>query len=59
LSSKYPHEFDPITVRGVYYKNCLAQAPPGCAGRRDENSFVTPEFIKFFDQFARGGGSLS
>jgi 2,4-dienoyl-CoA reductase-like NADH-dependent reductase (Old Yellow Enzyme family)/thioredoxin reductase len=55
MGSKFTHVFSPIEIRGVYYKNRLEMAPPGCAGLGDERGFVTPEFVSWFSQFARGG----
>ena len=52
---KYSHVFEPIEIRGVYYKNRLAFAPPGCMGAGDANGFVTPYFIECFRPFAKGG----
>lgn len=58
MNSKYPHVFEPIVIRGVYYKNRIALAPPGSAGKCDERGFVTPAFNKWFAQYARGGAAI-
>jgi 2,4-dienoyl-CoA reductase-like NADH-dependent reductase (Old Yellow Enzyme family)/thioredoxin reductase len=58
LNSKYPHVFEPITIRGVYYKNRIELAPPGCGGGGDENGFVTPGFVDYFRPFAEGGAAI-
>jgi 2,4-dienoyl-CoA reductase-like NADH-dependent reductase (Old Yellow Enzyme family)/thioredoxin reductase len=58
MSSKFGHVFDPIEIRGVYYKNRLELAPPGCGGGGDERGFVTPRFVEFFRPFAKGGAAV-
>ena len=58
MNTKYPHVFDPITIRGVYFKNRLELAPPGCGGGGDENGFVTPGVVEYFRPFARGGAAI-
>ena len=55
MSTKYPHVFEPITIRGVTFKNRVELAPPGCLGAGDENGFVTDRFINGFRAFAKGG----
>ena len=30
MKSRYPHVYDPFEIRGVWFKNRLQQAPPGC-----------------------------
>ena len=58
MSTKYPHVFDPITIRGVYYKNRIEFAPPGCGGGGDDRGFATPQFVDYFRPYARGGASI-
>ena len=54
----YEHVFKPIEVRGVYYKNRLGFAPPGCLGAGDDNGFVTPFFVECFRPYAKGGAAV-
>ena len=58
MSSKFKHVFEPIEIRGVYYKNRLEFAPPGCGGGGDERGFVTPRFVEYFRPYARGGAAV-
>ena len=58
MSSKFKHVFSPIEIRGVYYKNRLAFAPPGCGDAGDENGFVTQRFVDYFRPFAKGGAAI-
>ena len=63
MSTKYPHVYDPITIRGVYFKNRIELAPPGCGGGYDESS-LSPfgggplRFVEYFRPFARGGAAI-
>ena len=58
MNTKFKHVFEPIEIRGVYYKNRLQFAPPGCGGGGDENGFVTPRFLEYFRPFAKGGAAI-
>ena len=58
MASKYPHVYDPFTIRGVLFKNRIEQAPPGCFFSGDDNGFVTDDFVAFFRQYARGGVAI-
>ena len=58
MSTKYPHVFDPISIRGVYFKNRVEFAPPGCGGGGDDRGFATPEFVEFFRPYAEGGAAI-
>ena len=58
MKTKFMHVFEPIEIRGVYYKNRLEFAPPGCFGAADENGFVTPLFVERFRPYARGGAAI-
>ena len=58
MSSKFKHVFDPLEIRGVYYKNRLEFAPPGCGGGGDENGWATPRFVDYFRTFAKGGAAI-
>ena len=58
MSSKYQHVFDPISIRGVYYKNRIEFAPPGCGYAGDERGFPTPKFAEYFKPYAKGGASI-
>ena len=58
MSTKYPHVYDPFTIRGVLFKNRLQQAPPGCFFAGDERGFVTEKFVNYFRQYARGGVAI-
>ena len=58
MSTKFKHVYEPIEIRGVYYKNRLAFAPPGCGGGADENGFVTQRFNDYFRPFAKGGAAV-
>ncbi len=55
MINKYKHVFSPVEIRGVYYKNRIELAPPGCACAADERGFVTPYFVNYFKQFAKNG----
>lgn len=55
---KFGSVYTPIEIRGVYYKNRLAFAPPGCMGAGDEKGFVTPYFLECFRPFAKGGAAI-
>ena len=58
MSTKFKHLYEPIEIRGVYYKNRFQLAPPGCGGGGDERGFVTPRFIEYFKPFAKGGAAI-
>ena len=58
MNTKYPHVFKPITIRGVYFKNRVELAPPGCGGGGDDNGFVTPSVVEYFRPFAQGGAAI-
>lgn len=55
IKMNYTNVFKPIEIRGVYYKNRLAFAPPGCMGAGDAKGHVTPYFVECFRPFAKGG----
>ena len=56
--TRYPHVYAPFSIRGVYFKNRLQQAPPGCFFAGDERGFVTDDFVARFRQYARGGVAI-
>ena len=58
MSTKFMHLYEPIEIRGVYYKNRIQFAPPGCGGAGDERGFVTPGFLDYFRPFAKGGAAV-
>lgn len=58
MKTRYPHVFEPITIRGVYYKNRIELAPPGCGGGGTENGFVTPSVVEYFRPYAEGGAAI-
>ena len=58
MSTQYKHLYEPIEIRGVYYKNRIGLAPPGCGGGGDERGFVTPRFLDYFRPFAKGGAAI-
>ena len=58
MSTKFKHVFEPIEVRGVYYKNRLEYAPPGCGFGDDDRGFVSPRFVEYFRPIARGGTAI-
>ena len=58
MSTKFKHVFEPLEIRGVYYKNRIEFAPPGCGGGGDENGYVTPRFVDYFKPYAKGGSSI-
>ena len=58
MSAKYSHVFEPLTIRGVYFKNRIELAPPGCGGGGDDNGFVTPSVVDYFKPFAQGGAAI-
>jgi 2,4-dienoyl-CoA reductase-like NADH-dependent reductase (Old Yellow Enzyme family)/thioredoxin reductase len=49
----YDHVFEPITLKGVEFKNRLQTAPQ--ANMLSPIGLVTPELINFFRNYARGG----
>jgi 2,4-dienoyl-CoA reductase-like NADH-dependent reductase (Old Yellow Enzyme family)/thioredoxin reductase len=51
--NNYEHVFDPITIKGVEFKNRLQTAPQ--ANMLSPLGLVTPELIAFFRNYARGG----
>ncbi len=55
MASEYKHVFEPITIRGVYYKNRVELAPPGCGGGGDANGIPTKAFVEYFRPFAKNG----
>ena len=58
MKNKYPHVYDPFEIRGVWFKNRLQQAPPGCFFAGDDRGFVTDLFVKYFRQYAKGGVAI-
>ncbi len=58
MNAKYPHVFEPITIRGVYFKNRIELAPPGCGGGGSDRGFVTPSVVEYFRPFAEGGAAI-
>ena len=58
MSSKYKHIYEPFEIRGVYYKNRLAFAPPGCGFGDDPRGFVSQRFNDYFRTFAKGGAAV-
>jgi len=58
MSEKFKHVYEPIEIRGVYFKNRLGFAPPGCGHAGDEEGLVTPQFVEYFRPYARGGAAV-
>ena len=56
MGSNYKHVFEPITIRGVDFKNRIVLAPPS-PNLSGEDGLVTKDFVNFFRMFARGGVS--
>jgi len=56
MGSDYKHVFQPITIRGVDFKNRITLAPPS-PNLASEDGLVTKDFVNFFRLFARGGAS--
>ncbi|MCL2391189.1 MAG: FAD-dependent oxidoreductase [Oscillospiraceae bacterium] len=54
MGSKFTHVFEPITIRGVDFKNRICLAPPS-PNLASEEGYVTKDFVNFFRMFARGG----
>ena len=54
MASNYKHVFEPITIRGVEFKNRITLAPPS-PNLASPDGLVTPEFVDWFRMFARGG----
>ncbi len=54
MKSKYTHVFEPITIRGIDFKNRIVLAPPS-PNLASPDGEVTPEFLDWFRMFARGG----
>jgi 2,4-dienoyl-CoA reductase-like NADH-dependent reductase (Old Yellow Enzyme family) len=57
-TSKYPHVFSPIQVRGAYYKNRLCQSTPGAGGSGSENGHLTRRTFEYFRPVAIGGAAV-
>jgi 2,4-dienoyl-CoA reductase-like NADH-dependent reductase (Old Yellow Enzyme family)/thioredoxin reductase len=51
--SSYDHVFEPITIKGIEFKNRLQTAPQ--ANMLSPMGLVTPELTSFFQNYARGG----
>ena len=58
MTSKYSHVFNPIEIRGVYFKNRIELAPPGCGNGADSNGLPTPAFLDYFRPYAKGGSAI-
>ena len=56
MRSKYTHVFEPITIRGIDFKNRIILAPPS-PNLASTDGEVTPEFLDWFRMFARGGAT--
>lgn len=52
--NRYPHMFQPLTIRGVTFKNRVF-ASPITTNRVVENGYPTPEGIDVYETKARGG----
>ena len=52
--SKYPHMFQPMTIKGVTFKNRVF-ASPITANRIVDHGYPTPEGIDAYETKARGG----
>ncbi|MCF0121122.1 MAG: NADH:flavin oxidoreductase, partial [Oscillospiraceae bacterium] len=57
MGSNYKHVFNPITIRGIDFKNRVTLAPPS-PNLASADGLVTPEFVDWFRMFARGGASI-
>ena len=57
MDTKYRYIFEPITIRGIDFKNRIKLAPPS-PNHADTQGFVTYPFVDWFRQFARGGASV-
>jgi len=58
MSTKFKRLYEPIEIRGVYYKNRIEFAPPGCGGGGDERGFVTPRLVEYFRPYTKGGAAV-
>ena len=54
---KYPHIFEPMTIKGVTFKNRVF-ASPITANRVVDHGYPTPEGIDAYETKARGGFAL-
>jgi 2,4-dienoyl-CoA reductase-like NADH-dependent reductase (Old Yellow Enzyme family)/thioredoxin reductase len=57
MGSAYEHVFAPIRIRGIDFKNRITLAPPS-PNHADHHGWVTPAFVDWFRQFARGGAGI-
>ena len=54
---KYPHIFEPMTIKGITFKNRVF-ASPITANRVVDHGYPTPEGIDAYETKARGGFAL-
>lgn len=54
MSTKYPHVYESIRIRGVDFKNRIEMAPPS-PNRADKDGRVSREFVDWFRPIAKGG----
>ena len=54
MGSNFKHVFEPITIRGIDFKNRVTLAPPS-PNLASEDGLVTKDFVNWFRMFARGG----
>ena len=57
MGSNYTHVFEPITIRGVEFKNRIELAPTS-PKFTDEKGYMTTEHIDYFRAAARGGAGI-
>ncbi|MCR5846480.1 MAG: FAD-dependent oxidoreductase [bacterium] len=55
MGSNYKHVFTPLEIRGIDFKNRIALAPVSVNHCDNVTNKVTPGFVNFHRQFARGG----
>ncbi len=57
MGSDYKHVFEPIEIRGVYYKNRIHMSPTS-PKYTDPKGFMTTEHLEYFRPIARGGTGI-
>jgi 2,4-dienoyl-CoA reductase-like NADH-dependent reductase (Old Yellow Enzyme family)/NADPH-dependent 2,4-dienoyl-CoA reductase/sulfur reductase-like enzyme len=57
MGSKYTHVFEPITIRGIDFKNRIILAPPS-PNVASQDGTMTRDFVDWMRPFARGGTAI-
>jgi len=57
MGSNYKHVFEPLEIRGVYYKNRIEMSPTS-PKYTDAKGFMTTEHLEYFRPVAKGGAGI-